>query len=230
MLQQTQVDRVLPKYQAFLKTFPTLSRLAHAPLADVLRAWQGLGYNRRAKALHEAVRILVQSYKGKIPRDPSILRTLPGIGPYTAEAVCVFAFNQHHVLLETNIRTVLLHHLLPNRVRVRDEELREYAEKLADKKRPREWNWALMDYGSYLKRNGVRINNRAHTYTRQSSFKGSLREVRGAILKKLSARKSLSYTTCTKTLPFSKERIRHAVTSLTKDGLVRVTGQSIRLP
>ena len=111
MLQQTQVDRVLLKYKAFLKLFPTARRLAAAPLGDVLRAWQGLGYNRRAKFLHQAAQYVTNELKGRWPKDEAGLLALPGVGPYTARAVLAFAYNEPVVLIETNVRQVFLHHL-----------------------------------------------------------------------------------------------------------------------
>ncbi len=212
MLQQTQVDRVLPKYREFLRAFPSVGALAKAPLSQVLLYWQGLGYNRRAKFLHETAKIVVKEFGAKLPGDPAILETLPGIGPYTARAVVVFAFNQPVVFVETNIRTVYLLHgnLLPKRssgrVSIKDAVRFQtiFSSKLplrkitdADllpliakdlkrsKMEPREFYWALMDYGSYLKRQGVKLNHHSKHYTKQSRFEGSARQLRGAILKNL---------------------------------------------
>ena len=110
MLQQTPVDRVLPKYQEFLKQFPSIKKLAAASLGDVLRAWQGLGYNRRAKYLHQCAAVIIYDNGGIWPRTVNELQALPGIGPYTAGAVMAFAYNQPIPIIETNIRTVYLHH------------------------------------------------------------------------------------------------------------------------
>lgn len=185
MLQQTQVDRVIPFYKAFLKQFPTVRALAAAPLKDVLTAWQGLGYNRRAKMLHEAAKVVVKEYNGKMPQDATTLLTLPGIGPYTAAAVAVFSNNTDQILIETNIRTVIIHHFFSDKKSVSDKEILAILEKVYPKGRARTWYAALMDYGSQLKRNGLRINTRAKGYTKQSTFKGSLREARGALLRTL---------------------------------------------
>lgn len=108
MLQQTQVSRVIPKYELFLKRFPSVTILAKAPLSEVLRLWSGLGYNRRAKFLHESARHCVKYYAGVFPADVALLEEFPGIGHYTARAVATFSFNQPSVFIETNIRTVLL--------------------------------------------------------------------------------------------------------------------------
>ena len=180
MLQQTQVDRVIPKYKNFLKMFPTLPELAQAPLRDVLIAWQGLGYNRRAKLLHAGAQHIQKHHKGVFPKEN--LTTIPGIGPYTAGAIQAFAFNNAAPIIETNIRTVYTHHFFPNETSVTDAQLLPKIEQTLDVKNPREWYWALMDYGAYLKRSGIRINNKSKHYTKQSAFKGSKREIRGAIL------------------------------------------------
>ena len=123
MLQQTQVERVIPFYKNFLTRFPTVRALAAASLADVLAAWQGLGYNRRAKMLHEAAKAVVAQHKGKMPHDAQTLLTLPGIGPYTASAVAAFSDNSDEILIETNIRTVITHHFFPEKDKVSDADI-----------------------------------------------------------------------------------------------------------
>ena len=120
MLQQTQVDRVIPKYRSFLKKFKTVQVLARAPLGEVLREWQGLGYNRRAKMLHEAAKVIVTNYGGKVPTLYSELVSLPGIGDYTAKAVRVFAWNEPEVLIETNVRSVFLYYFFDKKFKVSD--------------------------------------------------------------------------------------------------------------
>ena len=113
MLQQTQVERVIPYYTRFLKKFPTVRALAKAPLSQVLIAWQGLGYNRRAKMLHEAAKEVVRGHGGLFPRTALELEKLPGVGPYTAHAVAAFAYNEDGICIETNIRTAVTHHFFP---------------------------------------------------------------------------------------------------------------------
>jgi A/G-specific adenine glycosylase len=189
MLQQTQVERVIPYYQNFLKKFPTVRSLANAPLSEVLIAWQGLGYNRRAKMLHLAAKEVLEKYKGKFPASVEALESLPGIGPYTARAVAAFAYNQDVVFIETNLRTVITHHFFKDREQISDKEIlgilaQVFPKSTADRD-SREWYAALMDYGSHLKRTGVHINAKSKTYTKQSKFAGSDREARGAILKAL---------------------------------------------
>ena len=189
MLQQTQVERVIPFYQNFLAKFPNVRALAQAPLGEVLISWQGLGYNRRAKMLHLAAKEVVEKYKGKFPKSVEELESMPGIGPYTARAVAAFAYNQDVVFIETNLRTVITHHFFKDRELVSDKEILEVIAQVFPKSTAalgaREWYAALMDYGSHLKRNGVRINAKSSTYTKQSKFSGSDREARGAILKAL---------------------------------------------
>lgn len=220
MLQQTQVARVIPKYKVFLQQFPTLESLARAPLRDVLVLWQGLGYNRRAKALHDLAVLVVTECKGKLPRDFDVLVTLPGVGPYTASAVCAFAYNVPRPMIETNIRTVFFHHLYADKKHVSDSELLLLADALLDTKNPREWYWALMDYGAFLKESGVRVNSTSKQYTKQSKFKGSDREVRGAILRVLTEG-STTEINLQKLTTFSLEKIQEQLIRLHKEGLVQ---------
>lgn len=178
MLQQTQVDRVVPYYTAFIKKFPTPQALARARLPEVLRAWQGLGYNRRAKYLHEAAKVLAkEQFAGQ---------RLPGVGPYTRGAVLAFALNRSEVFVETNIRTVIFYHLGKGKVMSDAELLPIVGGLLATAKmHPREFYAAMMDYGAHLKRRGIKLNARSKHYAKQSAFKGSARQLRGAIVRQL---------------------------------------------
>ncbi len=230
MLQQTQVARVIPKYRAFLILFPNVRALADAPLRDVLVAWQGLGYNRRAKALHAAARAMCDTCAGKVPKDYDALLSLPGIGPYTAGAVCVFAYNKPHPLVETNIRTVLFHHLLNNRTDVPDSLLREAALAVLDTRHPREWHWALMDYGASLKQSGVRMNDKSRHYRTQSKFSGSDREVRGAIVRELSVTTRVSLSALSERLQFEPTRTKRILQNLVTEGLVVKKQKMFSLP
>jgi A/G-specific adenine glycosylase len=214
MLQQTQVDRVVPFFAAFLKEFPTVRALAEAPLSEVLRMWQGLGYNRRAKMLHEAAKAIVREHNKAVPRSVEELERLPGIGPYTARAVCAFAFDMPVSLIETNIRTVFIHHFFPRRKNVRDDELVRYIVPIQDIARPRQWYSALMDYGSYLKKTRGNVSRRSAHHVRQKAFKGSDREVRGAILRALARKTSL------RALPFAAGRVKTQLAALAREGLI----------
>ena len=185
MLQQTQVARVIPKFETFIEYFPDEYALAQASLADVLRLWQGLGYNRRARFLHEAARMIVDEYKGEFPSDEARLIKLSGVGKNTAGAVRAYSFNQPSVFIETNVRTVYFHHFFQNQENISDKELYEMVARTMDVEHPREWYWALMDYGSWLKAQGISNVSRSTHYTKQSPLRGSLRETRGVILRQL---------------------------------------------
>ncbi len=186
MLQQTQVERVIPFYIKFIQKFPTLRALADAPLSEVLRVWQGLGYNRRAKMLQVAAKDIVARYSGRFPNTIIEFESLPGVGPYTARAIAAFAYNEDAAVIETNIRTAIFHHFFPKRSNIKDTEVSEVLKKVLPKGRSREWYGALMDYGAYLKRSNISHNARSEKYVKQSKFSGSLREARGAILRELS--------------------------------------------
>lgn len=211
MLQQTQVDRVVPYYKAFLKQFPNIKSLAEAPLSDVLRAWQGLGYNRRAKMLHNAAKVVVVNYGGRLPKTYSDLVSLPGVGDYTAKAVRTFAHNKPEVMIETNIRTVFIHHFFPKKDTIHDDALLPFIEQVLDTKNPAIWYAALMDYGVHLKKLHTNPSRKSAHHTKQKPFKGSDREIRGAILKAHLAGKSLI------NLPFDKQRLREQVNVLKRE-------------
>lgn len=219
MLQQTQVDRVVPKYQQFLKQFPTLKALANASLGEVLRAWQGLGYNRRAQMLHHCAKEVVKTYEGKLPKERKSLEALPGIGPYTAGAIMAFAWNKPVVFVETNIRSVYLHHFFKNKALVPDSHIETYLGRTLDTQNPREWYYALMDYGVYLKKLHKNPGKRSKHHVTQKPFKGSDREVRGAIVRALST-KTMRYTELL-TLPFPKKKIETQLQRLESEGLIK---------
>ena len=151
MLQQTQVDRVVPKYEAFLARFPDIASLAEASVAEVLRAWQGLGYNTRALRLKRIAQVVLDRFESRIPAADSQLRALPGIGPYTAAALRVFAFEEQEVALDINV-TRVLRRLLHEPDRRRAERRRLYRSALAmvPVGRAHDWNSALMDLGATI--------------------------------------------------------------------------------
>ncbi len=217
MLQQTQVDRVIPFYVAFIRKYPTARRLAIAPLSEVLKAWQGLGYNRRAKLLREASKYLATTaLSGTRLNLVEKLEELPGVGPYTARAVAAFAFNQDVVFVETNIRTAVIHHFFMKKEKVADRDIEKILQEALPEGRAREWYSALMDYGTHLKRSGVKVNIKSNQYMKQTTFEGSLRQARGAILKALTAGKPLA--SIKKDFP---ERLDAALVALNKEGLIR---------
>ena len=139
MLQQTQVSRVISKYTSFIKKFPTWKKLAEAQLKDVLLEWQGLGYNRRGKALHSIAQKVVQEYKSALPHELHILTTFSSIGLNTAGSICAFAFNTPTVFIETNIRTVFIHFFFKDKERIDDKDILKLVEKTLDTENPREW-------------------------------------------------------------------------------------------
>jgi len=183
MLQQTQVARVIPKYKLFLKKFSTVKHLARASQKDVLRMWLGLGYNRRALYLHKAAKIIVNEHGGVVPNTIEELIRLPGVGKNTAGAILAFAFNKPVVFIETNIRSVFLHHFFKNKKNISDEAVLKLIRKTLPEKNIREWYSTLMDYGVYLKNSVGNPNIKSKHYIRQGEFKGSDREVRGVIMK-----------------------------------------------
>lgn len=229
MLQQTQVERVKPFYENFIKKFSTISELARAPLADVLRAWQGLGYNSRAKRLQDTAREIMKQYGGKMPKEVSALESLPGIGGYTARAVSAFAYNQDAVLVETNTRTAVVHHFFPGRKIVNDKEIREILQRALPPGRSRDWNSALMDYGAHLKRSGIRLNSKRPEYKKQPSFKGSNRQARGAILRALAAQPATAARLSTLLGDNRKEQLRDQLKKLRNERLVQKTGKIYQL-
>lgn len=230
MLQQTQVDRVIPYYKSFLKRFPTVRALADAPLSDVLILWQGLGYNRRAKMLQDAAKEIVSRYRGRFPKTEAELVALPGIGPYTARAIRAFAYNEDVALLETNVRTVLIHHLYPSEETVTDAELLEVLTACSPKGDARTWYSALMDYGSYLKRSGVRTNRQSAQYQKQRAFKGSRRELRGAILRTLARGPETQAAILKEFAAERKVDAKEQLLKLEAEGLIEKDGKLYRLP
>ena len=230
MLQQTQVDRVIPKYRAFLKQFPTVRALACAPRRVVLAAWSGLGYNRRARFLHEAAQHVVAEHGGRFPQDIAALEALPGVGHYTARAVAAFAFNTPVVMIETNIRTVYLHEFFADAQHVPDSELVPIIERTRDTRNSREWYAALMDYGTHLKKQHTNPSRRSKHHTRQSAFKGSRRQLRGCIVRTLAdADARASTAALARVCNRSREETQHALEALAREGMVRRDKRSWRL-
>lgn len=183
MLQQTQVARVMPRYLAWLDAFPTVDALAAAPLSAVLEAWQGLGYNRRAVALKRAAEAIVEDHGSVVPSDPAALRDLPGIGSTTAAAVVNYAYRVPAPFIETNVRAVVLHRFFPEAEDVPDSVLWPIVETTWDRENPREWGYALMDYGTQLKRTVANPSRRSRHHVRQSAFEGSKRQRRAHLLR-----------------------------------------------
>jgi A/G-specific adenine glycosylase len=228
MLQQTQVARVIPKFDAFIYTCPSFASLAEQPLSVVLGLWSGLGYNRRAKYLHQTACTVARDFNGQLPSIRAELESLPGIGKNTAGAILAYAFNEPAIFVETNIRTVLFHHLYPDaHDSVSDKELERLVELTLDAEDPRQWYWAMMDYGSYLKKSaGGRLRTSRH-YVKQAPLKGSVREMRGRILKSLLG--GALQEQQLHELVYGDERFETALRALVAEGFIERTPQGIRL-
>ncbi len=222
MLQQTQVDRVMPKFESFIVAFPTLESLARASLSEVVLLWSGLGYNRRAKYLYDAA---IQLAGKPFPRTLEELTTLKGIGINTASAILVYSFNQPHVFVETNVRTVLFHYFFYEVDSVTDAEVSKKLSVLLDKNDPRNFYYALMDYGTYLKKQGHGKITKSKHYTKQSKFEGSIRQLRGELLRRAIAGETLQELR----QDFSDNRLDTVVESLIKEGLVIKVNDRIKI-
>ena len=211
MLQQTQVSRVLPKFAEWMKRYPTLAALSKASLTDVLILWQGLGYQRRAKALYE-----IAKETKVLPKTYDELLALKGVGPYTASALCAFAhdhFPEH--LLETNIRTALIEAFHQGETVVHDGVLYDDLARLTRNKRvqdvgARAWYYALMDYGAHLKASKISHNQKSAHYTKQSSYVGSTRQLRAKALFAITHRERLP----------EDERLETVLGQLVKEGYI----------
>lgn len=188
MLQQTQATRVVVYYETWLERFPTLDALAVAPLEAVLHSWQGLGYNRRALALKRLAEQLAEAGSAELPRAEADLLALPGIGPATAAGIRAFAYGEPAAYLETNVRSVVLHELFADADDVPDKLIAPLVAQAAQAAEetgatPRTWNYALLDYGTHLKRTLPNPSRRSAHHTRQSRFEGSRRQLRARLLR-----------------------------------------------
>jgi A/G-specific adenine glycosylase len=224
MLQQTQAGRVTQKYPAFIGTFPDFRLLAKAPLPEVLAAWQGMGYNRRAIALQACARKVCTEYGGELPADPEILATFPGIGRATACSICAFAFNMPVVFIETNIRRVFIHYFFGSAATVDDREILPLAKEALYRKDPRTWYNALMDLGTDLKKVAGNPNRHSRHYTRQAAFEGSDRKIRGAIVTMLLGKKQMTIDEIARKYPDDAERIARILGDLEKEGFLSCCG------
>jgi A/G-specific adenine glycosylase len=204
MSQQTQLLRVVPKYNAWIEKFPKIEFLANAKLSDVLQYWSGLGYNRRALNLKKTAEIIVEKYHCKFPQSEAELKSLPGIGKYTARAVLCFAFDKQITVVDTNVRKVIMTQIINLGIGdvsklsladgysgardfgIKEHVIEDIAEQLLPKGRAYEWNQALMDYAAAV------LKNEKIPIPKQSKFTGSRRYFRGQILKLLLQNKSMS--------------------------------------
>lgn len=235
MLQQTQVSRVVSKFVEFVGRFPTARALASAPLGEVLETWAGLGYNRRAKMLWEAAKALVEKHSGILPSTYEGLRSLPGIGDYTASAILAFAFGTGRPLIETNVRAVIIRHFFPRKKDVSEHEILSLTDQTLDRENPRDWYAAFMDYGAHLKSSEGNHSRRSahHGKVKKTAFKGSMRQIRGEVLKEVLARKGRANAATvtravSKKLNVDVEKASDALDGLLRDGLLRKDGAGVR--
>ena len=193
MLQQTQVTRVLKHWERWMSLFPTVDALAAAGTADVLAQWQGLGYNRRALALKRACEECSATHGGALPDTAEQLQQLPGIGPATAAGVMAFAFGKPSIYIETNVRTVFLHEVFPQRDKVSDRELTPLVAATCPQDAARAWYYALLDYGAHLKTLVANPSRRSAHYARQSTFDGSRRQKRAELVRVVLAEPGIGF-------------------------------------
>ncbi|MGP1575960.1 MAG: A/G-specific adenine glycosylase [Treponema sp.] len=220
MLQQTQTERVVEKYNRWLDVFPTVQSLAASSLAEVLEQWVGLGYNRRARFLHQCAQHICSEHQGIVPREPAVLQTLPGIGAYTAAAVSTFSYNLPHVFIETNIRAVFIFFFFKDRMEIPDKEIFPLIESSLYTDNPRLWYYALMDYGAELKKKVVNPNRKSKHYTKQSKFEGSVRQARGAVIRSLTDAGAQRYEDLLLYAEADKDLFEKALSSLIQEGFV----------
>ncbi len=221
MLQQTQVDRVIVYYNKWLRKWPTIHNLANAERASVLREWLGLGYNNRARNLHETAKIISGKHRGDVLAALKQYKELPGIGPYTSRAVRIFSTNEGIITVDTNIRRILIHEFGLDE-KITDRQLGEVAEKCCPKGKGREWHNALMDYGATFltsRRTGIRPK------TSQGRFEGSDRQIRSKVLRLLLSKGKISFDELKKELRMIVEcsgvRLRRILGNMEADALIR---------
>ncbi|MEI6757402.1 MAG: Fe-S cluster assembly protein HesB [Chlorobium sp.] len=216
MLQQTQAERVVPRFNSWLQHFPDPAYLASAPLRDVLALWSGLGYNSRAVRLHRCANIIMERFGGTVPSQPELLKTLPGIGEYTCRSIPVFADNLDIAAVDTNIRRIIIHEFrLPEDISA--ARLQHVAQVLLPAGQSREWHNALMDYGALeltSKKTGIR------PLTRQSKFQGSKRWYRGRLIKELIQREGMFVEEIEEKYASCPWEIDEIIDDLITDGLV----------
>ncbi len=220
MLQKTQTYRVEQKYEQFITTLPNFDVLAHVPLRTVLSLWQGLGYNRRALYLQKIAQKVMREHDGQLPTNPVVLETFPGIGKATAASICAFAFNIATIFIETNIRVVFIHSFFSRQATVTDKNIMPLIKQTLDVSNPREWYYALMDYGVTLKKRYPHLTKKSAHYSKQSKFEGSDRQIRGMILKILTEYGQTAQSTLVVLLKNQPERVNTILQQLCCEGLI----------
>ena len=220
MLQQTQTNRVAEKFIEFIKKFPDFKSLSQASVEKLLSTWQGLGYNRRAIALKKIAERIMNEFNGDVPKDLELLTSLPQIGHNTASSILSFAYNIPTYFIETNIRRVYIYFFFPGKSQINDKEIMEIVKITIDKDNPRDWYYALMDFGVMLKKAHPELNKRSIHYRKQSKFDGSTRQVRGKILKLL-LEKPLSTNDIIDKINFERKKVLEILNTLKKEGFIR---------
>lgn len=218
MLQQTQVTRVTPKFEAFVAHFSTVHELSEASLASVLELWSGLGYNRRAKFLWHSAQMIDREYGGVLPSTAEEIQKLPGVGKNTAGAIVAYAYNLPSYFIETNVRTVYIHHFFASEEVVDDAAIYERLKATLPVEDVRTFYWALMDYGAWLKARGIKYNPRSKHYRKQTPLSGSVRQLRGELLRSLLDR-PVNFSQL-KNRYANDPRFTSAVEGLQRDGLI----------
>ena len=224
MLQQTGVERVLGKYPRFIAEFPDFDTLARASQRRILSEWQGLGYNRRCIHLRESARMICSQFSGKLPETEKLLLSLPGVGRATGRALLAFCFNRPVVFLETNIRQAFIHFFFQESGMVSDAEMLPLVEKTLDRNNPRDWYYALMDYGTMLKRSIGNLVRKSAGYRQSAPFEGSMRQVRGMVLKTLLSSPALTPERISSITGIDTGRIKEALDRLTQEGFLENNG------
>ncbi|MDR0708246.1 MAG: A/G-specific adenine glycosylase [Treponema sp.] len=232
MLQQTQTERVIPYFERWMPRWPTPEALHNASLEEALSAWVGLGYNRRCRFLKRCAAVITEEYGGRVPETPETLRSLPGVGAYTAGAIACFAYNHPSVFIETNIRAAAIHFFYDTPASsdpaeiplvISDREIAPMLESVLDgesMRNPRLWYWALMDYGANLKKLHVNPNRRSAHYTKQSKFEGSLRQIRGSVVRTLAREGASTIESLLRETAARKQKLYRALDGLQKDAMV----------
>ena len=221
MLQQTQTSRVSDKFQEFTEEFSGFKSLSNAPLDEILKLWQGLGYNRRAIALKKIAEKVINDFDGILPADVEILKTFPQIGHNTASSIVAFAFNMPTFFVEVNIRRVFIYFFFPGKALVNDKDIMPLVRKTLDSSNVRKWYYALMDYGVMLKKTHPELTKRSAHYRKQSKFKGSNRELRGMILKMVIDSKLLTEAEIRENLNSETKRVKSVLNQLIEEDFIK---------
>jgi A/G-specific adenine glycosylase len=225
MLQQTQVSRVLSKYEEFISAFPEWSALARASVSEVLAVWKGMGYPRRALALRKIAATVTEEHGGELPAVYEKLVALPSIGEATACSILAFAFGKPTVFIETNIRAVFIRFFFEGSESVRDREIRPLVDITLDRRNPRKWYYALMDYGVQLKKTDPSLLAKSAHYRKQSPFRGSTRELRSRILSLVASNPGISDYSIRHHVKDEPEKVTLCLSALRREGFIEKNGR-----